>query len=476
VSGRLAQVLVFAASAAILVLEILAGRLLAPYVGVTLETFTAVIGVVLAGIAVGTWQGGRLADRTDPKPLIPLALALGGALAIGSVPIIRILGDATLDASPVAVVILASAGFLLPSAVLSSVSPMVVKLRLRSTDETGAVVGRLSAIGTAGSLVGVFTTGFVFVAQFPITPVIVGVGSGLIVLGFVTRALLRPTSDPSRMAACVALAIAAGALTVVVPSRCNDDTTYYCARVEADPLRPSGRVLHLDDLIHTYIDLDDPTYLAFDYSRTIAATIDVMAPAGEPLDVVHIGGGGFLLPRYVEATRPNSTNVVLEVDPGVVEIARRELGLRTGGGIDARTGDGRVLLRALDNDSADLVVGDAFGAESVPWHLTTEEFVRDIDRVLRPGGVYALNLLDAGPLQFARAQLATMRAVFEHVTVAELPETSSTMRGDNYVLMASHTPLPVAGMSPAEVDRFIGDAQVLTDEYAPVDRLHTTAE
>ena len=475
-SGRLAHALVFVASAGVLVLELLAGRLLAPYVGVTLETFTAIIGVVLAGIAIGTWQGGRIADRTDPRPLIPLALAFGGALAIASVPLIRILGDASLGTSPVAVVVLAAAGFLLPSAVLSAVSPMVVKLRLRSTDETGAVVGRLSAVGTAGSLFGGFTTGFVFVARFPITPVILGLGITFVAIGAITRSMLGPPTDPTRLAACVALAIAAGALTVIVPSRCDEDTTYYCARVEADPLRPSGRLLHLDDLIHTYIDLDDPTHLAYDYARTIATVIDAMAPAGQPLDVVHIGGGGFLMPRYTVATRPGSTNVVLEVDRGVVDIARRELGLRTGDGIEALTGDGRVLLARLGDDSADLVVGDAFGAESVPWHLTTEEFVRDIDRVLRPDGIYVLNLLDEGPLDFARAELATLRAVFEHVTIAQLPETDSTMRGDNSILVASRRPLPIDAMSTDQVDQFVGDARVLTDDHAPVDRLHTTAD
>lgn len=467
--------LVFVASAAVLVLEILAGRLLAPYVGVTLETFTAIIGVVLAGIALGTWQGGRIADRTDPRPLIPLTLAFGGALAIASVPLIRILGDASLGTSPIAVIVLAATGFLLPSAVLSAVSPMVVKLLLRSTDETGAVVGRLSAVGTAGSLFGVFATGFVFVARFPITPVIIGLGITLVVLGTVTRALLRPPSNLNRLAACIALAMAAGALTVIVPSRCDEDTSYYCARVEADPLRPSGRLLHLDDLIHTYIDLDDPTYLAYDYTRTIGDIIDQMTRTGDPIDAVHIGGGGFLLPRYILATRPGSSNVVLEVDPGVVDIARRELGLRDGNDIDIRTGDGRVLLGQLADDSAQLVIGDAFGAESAPWHLTTEEFIRDVDRVLQPGGIYALNLLDNGPLDFARAELATLRAVFEHVTVAQLPETDSTMRGDNYVLIASDRPLPVSGIDPDELSLFIGEAPVLTDDYAPVDRLHTTA-
>ena len=151
--SRLAGVVVFVASGSVLVLEILAGRLLAPYVGVSLETFTGIIGVVLAGIATGTWVGGWLADRIDPRRLLPGALVLGGAAAIAAVPIIRALGPSVRPPSPPSIVVLATLGFFAPSALLSAVTPLVVKVQLGALDHTGRVVGRLSALGTAGSLV-----------------------------------------------------------------------------------------------------------------------------------------------------------------------------------------------------------------------------------------------------------------------------------------------------------------------------------
>src|SRR5688572_15571263 len=151
-----AGALVFFTSAAVLVLEILAGRLLAPYVGVTLETYTGIIGVVLAGISLGTWYGGRLADRVDPRRTLGPLLMFGGAAALFTLPAIRIFGSVLQGAGPVAVVLLSLVGFFVPAAILSAVSPTVVKLQLHDLGETGSVVGRLSALGTAGAIVGTF--------------------------------------------------------------------------------------------------------------------------------------------------------------------------------------------------------------------------------------------------------------------------------------------------------------------------------
>ena len=146
--------LTFGTSAAVLVVEILAGRLVAPYVGVSLETYTGIIGTVLAGIAVGSWAGGWLADRRDPRRLLGPTLLAAGAAALLAPPIISTLGPgvAATGGGPAGIVILAVTAFVLPTALLSAVSPMVAKLRLVSTAETGVVVGGLSAAGTAGAL------------------------------------------------------------------------------------------------------------------------------------------------------------------------------------------------------------------------------------------------------------------------------------------------------------------------------------
>ena len=145
----MARALVAGSSAAVLVLEILAGRLLAPYVGVSLETFTGIIGIVLAGIATGAWAGGALADRSDARPLIGASLAIGGGLTWLVLPILSALGPQFGDGT-LAIIVLSTAALFLPAAVLTAVSPMVAKLRLGSLDDTGAVVGGLSAAGTLG--------------------------------------------------------------------------------------------------------------------------------------------------------------------------------------------------------------------------------------------------------------------------------------------------------------------------------------
>ena len=188
-----------------------------------------------------------------------------------------------------------------------------------------------------------------------------------------------------------------------------------------DPGRPAARILVLDDLRHSYVDLRDPRLLGFAYTRWIGDAIDGMAPPERRLDAVFLGGGGFTLPRWLAATRPGSRSRVLEVDAALVGLARERLGLRTGPALRVRTGDARVTLRDEPTASADLVVGDAFGGRSLPWHLATIEFAADVRRVLRPRGLYALNVIDAGPLDLVRAVGATLLAAFPDVALVARP-------------------------------------------------------
>ena len=157
---------------------------------------------------------------------------------------------------------------------------------------------------------------------------------------------------------------------------CQVESAYYCMRVDHDPFRATGRILWLDDLRHSYVDLADPTLLEFDYTRSFSDAVDAAFPEGQALDALHVGGGGFTFPRYLAATRPGTRSTVLEIDPAVRDLARDELGLRTSPALRVRIGDARLGIRDEADDSRDLVVGDAFGSLSVPWHLTTREFVR----------------------------------------------------------------------------------------------------
>jgi spermidine synthase len=484
-----AAVLVFLSSAAVLVLEILAARLLAPYVGVTLEVYTAIIGVVLAGIAVGSWLGGKAADRTDPRQLIGPLLIAGGALSFLAIPLVDGMGAGLRGGNAAATTVLTFAAFFAPAAVLTAVTPAVIKLQLQDLDQTGRVVGRLSAIGTAGAIIGTFATGFLLVAAAPTRPVIRGVGVFLVVLGVATIWWLR-SSRPVGLGTAAAV-IGAGLFSFAAAHPCDHESAYYCAAIVQDEERPSGRALWLDTLRHSYVDLDDPTYLEFTYTRWFSDVIAGIAPAGEPLRTLHVGGGGFTMPQYLRHVHPGSTSTVLEVDPLLVEISQQKLGLELRDDITVHTGDARLSIEQVDEGAYDLVIGDAFGGVAVPWHLATREFTQTIHDRLRPGGVYTINVLDYGPRDFLRAELATIMDVFAHVAVLGDPGDFAGREvrglGGNFVVLASDDPLPLdeveaANRGRAEVDElltgddleaFVGDAQILVDDHAPVDQLLT---
>lgn len=480
VPKSIAALVVFAASAAVLVLEILASRLLAPYVGVSLETFTAIIGTILAGIATGAWLGGLAADRIDPRRMLGPLIVAGGGFALLTVPVVRGLGNTSGQGGSSATVLLALAGFFLPSAVLSAVAPTVAKLQLQDLAKTGGVFGRLSGIGTLGALVGTFVTGFLLVARVPTSGVIFGLGATLVVTGVGLWVWL--SRQDTVVLSCLALAaMATGALGLVVDSPCQVESAYYCLTVEHDPGRPSGRVLLLDDLRHSYVDLDDPTYLEFDYAKSIHDVVEVALPPG-PIDALFIGGGGFTLPRTFLAERPGTQTTVFEIDPAVVDLAEEELGLVTSDALTVREGDARIGIRSAPTDGFDLVVGDAFASLSVPWHLTTREFLDEVHRVLRPDGVYVVNVIDYPPFRFARAELATFREQFDFVAVIGTPVELDGGAGGNLVLVAADEPLNLAELDAltaahgdtvlvgSALDTFIGGAPVLTDDYAPVDQ------
>jgi spermidine synthase len=478
-----AAALVFGASAGVLVVEVVALRLLAPYLGLTLETSTLVIGLALAAIAVGCWAGGRIADLIPPRRALGPLLAVSG-VAVAATPFaVRAAGAFDRGAL---LMLVSTVAIIVPGTFLAAVTPMVTKLRLTSLNETGTIVGRLSAIGTVGAIVGTVVTGFVLISRLPISAIMVGLGAVLVLAAAVVE--FRVRGWRSAIAPAVLVLLGGGA-AVVAPGDCDVETIYHCAVVVTDPDRPSGRVLMLDGAPHSYVDLEDPTYLDWDYAKAVASVTDTAYPKGQPLRVYHIGGGGLTLPRYLEQVRPGTSSLVSEIDPGVVKIDTERLGLATGNGIQIRVEDARLGLGRLADESHDLVLGDAFGGVSVPWHLTTRETVREIGRVLTEEGIYVINLLDYGRLAFARAEVATLADTFDHVALATETDTLThgEKAGGNLVVIASNAPFdvgPIAAaiserganwgvIAGAELAEWTGDAAVLTDDYAPVDQLLT---
>ena len=208
-----------------------------------------------------------------------------------------------------------------------------------------------------------------------------------------------------------------------------------------------GWTMVVNGVPSSHVDLDDPLRLDFEYLRWIGDLVDVVAPPGAPLRVLHLGGGGCTFARYVAQSRPGSRQLVVEIDPDVVELARRAFGVRSTGLLRLRVGDARAVLNGLPDARYEVVVRDAFAVDRVPDHLTTRGFLQQVRRVLVPGGVYAANLGDRSPtLELARAETATALSVFADVGVVAEPGQFHGRRYGNVVVLGSQTPLPVTAL------------------------------
>lgn len=200
-----------------------------------------------------------------------------------------------------------------------------------------------------------------------------------------------------------------------------------------------GFVLRKDGMSQSHVDLDDPTLLAFDYVRRIGDVLDAAAPAGEPLRVVHVGGAALTLPRYVAATRPRSAQIVLEPDEELTALVRERLPLPARSGIRVRPQDGRTGLSGLRDDSADVLVLDAFADGRVPGSLVTGEAFAQMRRVVARGGLLVANLVDGAPFAHVRRSLAGVRESWREVLVSAEPATLRGRRQGNLIVVAGGT-------------------------------------
>jgi spermidine synthase len=278
------------------------------------------------------------------------------------------------------------------------------------------------------------------------------------------------------------------------------------AELVADADRPRAWTLRVDGIPQSHVDLDDPLYLEFEYMRRLGHLADLAAPAGEPLRVLHLGGGGLTLARYVAASRPGSSQLAVDSDGALVGLVRRLLPLNqpsrraSGGGrgggqagnggtspgrpgavrVRVRVGDARTVLGQLPAGSFDLVIADLFTGARTPAHVTTVEFATDAAAALSPAGIFAANMGDGPPLAHARARVATVRAVFPHACLIADPGVMRGRRFGNLVLAASRKELPLGALAGraagdpfpgrvlggAELDRFAAGARPVADGEA----------
>ncbi|MRG60186.1 spermine synthase [Agromyces sp. CFH 90414] len=257
----------------------------------------------------------------------------------------------------------------------------------------------------------------------------------------------------------------------------------HVARLEESRGAPGSWTLVVDGTPQSHVELERPDWLGFEYVRRIGHAADLVAPEGEPITALHLGGGALTLPRYVAATRPGSRQQVVELEADLVAFVREHLPLPRGAQIRVRTGDAREVLAKLPaglDGAVDLAIVDIFAGARTPAHVTSTEFYELIVPRLSPRGIVAVNVADGAGLAFARSQAATLAHVFAHVAVAADANMLKGRRFGNVVMYASAAPLPFERMprrlasdpAPAklvegdEFRRFADGGRVVTDATA----------
>ena len=524
----------FAGGAVLLGVELAASRVLAPFFGNSLFVWGALIGVVLAGLAVGYWLGGALADRRPEPDLLVASLVLGG-LAVLAVPVVD---EAVLerivrwDPGPrLNPLLAATALFGIPSVLLATVTPIAVRLATRSVASVGRTAGRLFAVSTFGSIVGTFATAFFLIPELGTeqliayaaaailgTAVVVAVGVRVPVL-----AVVPALAAVGAVAVGLAHAPSTGGTLSATQSqnwsplyrlRAERGTDPYDARTAA---RETGlRVLFAKDTqYHRLAVLEDESsrYLRFDNSlqsamwrklpfRTRYRYTDFfhlgLAYNPDARDLLFIGLGGGSSPKRLWREFPQLRLQAVEIDPVVVDVARRYFALPDHPRLRVEVEDGRRFL-ARDDRRWDVIALDAFFSDSIPFHLVTREFMELVRSRLKPGGVVVTNTIGSlkGPdSELFRSILRTYRSTFPTVLVH--PEIEDGDTGPdvtrNLIIVATDGAAPARAVladrweetrrrvpaAPSlrkpildRVDRPIpiADVPLLTDDYAPTDSL-----
>lgn len=492
-----------------LIVEIVAGRIIAPYLGMSLYTWTAVIAVVLAGFSVGNWIGGRIADQPPAKAASTTAWSFAAAAltALAILPLLRVITGPILSLDLPAVptiLLLTTALFFAPSVFVGVPSPVLTKLAVDENPQSlGRLIGVFFAGGAIGSIVGTLAAGYVFISFLGSTATIITVALVYTALALIMAhdAHSRQRNDaqdaPTKLPLGKLAAVFVSAVVLITAatnlqafsSNCQTESDYYCIRVQdtGATFGMPSRALILDHLSHGVNLRDAPQALVSPYVELQSRLVELHhPPPSARLRAYFIGGGAYTLPRAWLATYPQAQIDVAEIDPAVTQAAMKQLWLPSSSRLHVIHKDARRALNEQRPSAAryDVVIGDAFHDIAVPPHLITREFYARIKNALAPDGLYLMNVIDnPDHPRLVASVVATLSDVFTSVEVwiSNEPTNRAT-----YIIRASAKPSPVTGLTsnmqpglawqkfaPPQMQSLQAklDPIVMTDDYAPIDRL-----
>jgi spermidine synthase len=483
----------------IMIIELVASRIISKYFGNSLYTWTGIIGIVLGGITLGNFLGGKFADRYPVKKAAPVLLISASALTI-LLLVLDLIIDAAMTgltfSNPalmlIAAIAVISLLFFLPSTALGTISPVMAKYALERSAKVGSTVGNIYASGAAGSIIGTFLSGFVLVP-------LLGIRTVVFVVAAVIALLSLLVNPPKRLFAgwLVLLSLLFFLFTLAKPggvlasassggSVFRTDSMY--SHIEVQDREDDRRVLVMDGLIHNMYDRSDPDILLYEYERIFRLLTDrIIEERAESggIRTLTLGGGALTFPSYLERHYPESEHHVVEIDPEVVRIAHEYFDIPKDSALNIHVLDARQFVGNADiNDKFDIIYLDVFNSYSIPYHLTTAEFSERLASLLTDDGMLLVNLIDVFSIgRFLGAYAVTIETVFPHYKVF-VDENFSREDRSTFVLAASETPISVRELEYESGERFLPidvgeiedlikrtNSRPLTDNHAPVENL-----
>lgn len=500
---------VFVSGFCIMVLELVAARIIARHLGSSLYTWTAIIGVVLAGISFGNYLGGRIADRCQARKTLAILFAISSGTCVLIVVLNNLVGEWTWLwhlSWPTRVFTHVFLVFMLPSTILGTISPVVAKMALDRGLPAGRTVGNIYAWGTVGSIAGTFAAGYWLIPAMGVVANIWAVGSILLLMAifycvrhrtfFVWAIVFLCTMAVGNTTIlwCQNVGVALAFREVPDPRVIYHDETPYCyLSVKRLSEQPDKRIFVQDKLVHSKIVMGDITDMQYFYTEIYAALTQELCAQKETLAVMVIGGGGYVYPRYVEKIWPGSTIDVIEIDPGVTKAATEAFGLERDTTIRTLTMDARNYVDQILHQQHtgkitlyDFIYGDACNDYSIPYQLVTKEFNDKISDILAPEGVYMLTIIDTYDSgKFLGAVVNTFQQTFPNTYVLTERRMPKWAR-NTFVVVASRQKLDFKNiiskyqkttdlwcLSNPDVNNLKEKSHglVLTDNYAPAENL-----
>jgi len=435
---------VFWCGAAVMILELMGSRVLAPHFGSTIYVWTSLIGIIMGALSLGYFIGGRIADKRANQGTLGLII-LGGAVYILAATIlggsflhlVKLLRLDVRVSAAIATLFL----FAPPSVLLGMVSPYATRLRIQAVATSGMTVGNIYALSTMGSIVGTFLSGYILIALIGTFRVLLLLSLSLmtvgplLVIGHSNKKILSGWCLLNIAVAIIILNVNIAPKGIVIA----DLDTRYSRVLVLDRKNESTsrtiRYLKTDGIIQSSMYLDSDELVAKNYKFFVLS--EYFSPHAKK--ALMIGGGGFSYPKEFLQKYPKAEMDVVEIDPQIVDIARKYFRLPTNPRLNIIIEDGRTYLDRT-NEKYDVIFLNAFQTLSPPFQLTTIEAMQSAYNALLPNGVaivHIVSALEGKKGSFFHAQYSTLKAIFSDVYPFPVSSTTYTKDPQSIFLIAT---------------------------------------